>query len=167
MSAVISPEKLYQDYRDKVEGYIYSHVQNEQDRQDLAQQVFLKATAALHSYDPARGAVGTWLYAITRNVVTDYYRAKSREPIPLDPDEAAIPDEAVGRILTQEILDALAGALEQLPERERNIVIWRFYHGISPQEIAEKTGISYANVRFLQHSALKKLRDWLTDTELF
>ena len=167
MSAVISPEKLYQNYRDKVEGYIYSHVQNEQDRQDLAQQVFLKATAALHSYDPARGAIGTWLYAITRNVVTDYYRTKSREPIPLDPDEAAIPDEAVARILTQEMLNALAGALEQLPERERNIVVWRFYHGISPQEIAEKTGISYANVRFLQHSALNKLRDWLTETEIF
>ena len=59
MSAVISPEKLYQDYRDKVKGYIYSHVQNEQDRQDLAQQVFLNATAALDRYDPARGAIGS------------------------------------------------------------------------------------------------------------
>lgn len=135
MGAVISPEQLYLDYRGKVEGY---HVQNEQDRQDLAQQVFLNATAALDRYDPARGAIGTWLYAITRNAVIDYYRERKHEPLPAELDESAIPDEAYERMLTREMLDALAAALERLPERERNIVIWRFYHGISPQEIAKK-----------------------------
>ena len=167
MSAAITPEKLYLDYRDKLAGYMRSHVRNEQDRQDLAQQVFLKVTAALDSYDPARAAPGTWIYTITRNVVTDYYRAGSRAPVFAELDENAVSDAADDRLLTAETLDALADALERLPERERNIVIWRFYHGISPQEIAEKSGISYANVRYLQHKALEKLRRWLTETELF
>ena len=167
MRAAVSFEELYRDHRDKVEGYIRAHVQNEHDRQDLTQQVFLNAAAALDSFDPTRGAPGTWLYAITRNAVIDYYRARSREPLPAELDESAIPDEAYDRMLAREMLDALAAAMERLPERERNIVIWRFYHGISPQEIAEKAGISYANVRFLQHSALKKLRRLLEETELF
>lgn len=163
MSAVISPEKLYLDYRDKVARYIRSHVQNEHDWQDLTQQVFLTATAALDRYDLARGAAGTWLYVITRNVVADYYRARNREPVMVDLDEAAIPGVADERMLTQETLDALADALERLPERERNIVIWRFYHGLSARETAEKAGVSYANARFLQHQALKKLQKYLTE----
>lgn len=43
----------------------------------------------------------------------------------------------------------------------------RFYHGLSARETAEKVDVSYANVRFLQHRALKKLRDTLEDTGLF
>lgn len=167
MSAVISPEKRYLDYRDKVEGHIRSHVQNEHDRHDLAQQAFLKAIAAKDAYDPLRSTPGTWLYTIHRNVVTDYCRAGSRKPILAELDANKVSDGADDRLLTEETLDALAAALKRLPERERNIVIWRVCRGISPQEIAEKPGISYANVRFLQHSALKKLRRRLTETELF
>lgn len=167
MSAAITSEALYRDYRDRVEKYIAAHVQNAHDRQDLVQQVFLNAIAALDRYDPARSAVGTWLYAIARNAVVDYYRSKSREPVLAELDETAIPDEEDASLLMREMLDALAAALEQLPERERNIVIWRFYHGISPKEIAERSGISYANVRFLQHSALQKLRRLLEKTTLF
>ena len=57
----------------------------------------------------------------------------------------------------------LAAALEKLPERERNIVILRFYHGLSARETANRVGVSYANVRVLQHGALRKLRRYLGD----
>ena len=169
MNALISPEELYVNYRDKVMRYINSHVSNEHDREDLLQQVFLNAVAALDGYDSSRAATGTWLYAIARNAVTDYFRRSGREPLAVDePDgevyggayDGAEPEE---RLLTQETLEALARALEQLPERERNIVIWRFYHGFSARETAEKAGVSYANARFLQHQALKKLQQYLTE----
>ena len=169
MSAVISPEELYVGYRDKVARYISSHVSNEHDREDLVQQVFLNATAALDGYDPGRAAPGTWLYAIARNAVTDYFRRGGREPAAVELDEAcggerysggAEPEE---RLLTQETLETLAEALERLSERERNIVIWRFYHGLSARETAERAGVSYANARFLQHQALKKLQKYLTE----
>ena len=174
MNAVISPEELYVNYRDKVMRYIGSHVFNEHDREDLLQQVFLNAVAALDGYDPARAAPGTWLYAIARNTVTDYFRRGGREPTTAELDEAYGGDEAYGdevyggaepeaQLLTQETLEALAQALERLPERERNIVIWRFYHGLSAREAAERAGVSYANARFLQHQALKKLQTYLTE----
>ena len=168
MSAVISPEELYVGYRDKVARYIHSHVSNEHDREDLVQQVFLNATAALDGYDPGRAAPGTWLYVIARNAVTDYFRQNGREPAAVELDEA-YGDEVYGgaepeaQLLTQETLEALAQALEKLPERERNIVIWRFYHGFSARETAERAGVSYANARFLQHQALKKLQTYLTE----
>ena len=166
MSAVISPEEFYVGYRDKVARYIRSHVSNEHDREDLVQQVFLNAIAALDGYDPGRAAPGTWLYAIARNAVTDYFRQNGRETLAIDePDGEAYVggEEPEERLLTRETLETLAAALERLSERERNIVIWRFYHGLSARETAERVGVSYANARFLQHQALKKLQKYLTE----
>ncbi len=166
MSAAITPEELYRNYHDKVERYIGARVGNIHDRADVLQQVFLSAISALDGYDPARSAPGTWLYAITRNTVIDYYRTKGREPVPAEWEESAAPASDVDeRILTQETLEELAAALERLPERERNILILRYYHGLSARETAQKVGVSYANVRFLQHSALNKLRRCMSETE--
>ena len=166
MSAAITPEELYRNYHDRVERYIGARVGNVHDRVDVQQQVFLNAVSALDSYDPARSALGTWLYAITRNAVIDYYRTKSREPVPAEWEESAFSASGIDeRILTQETLEELAAALEQLPERERRIIILRYYHGLSARETAQKVGVSYANVRFLQYSALNKLRRCLGEAE--
>ncbi len=164
MSTAITPEELYRDYHEKVARYISSHVPNAHDRADLQQQVFLNAIAAMDGYDPARSAPGTWLYAITRNAVTDYYRRRGREPVRVELDET-IPfaGETDDALLTEETLEALADALERLPERERDIVIFRFYHGLSAQETAVRIGVSYANVRVLQHNALRKMRSYLSE----
>lgn len=167
MSDIISPEKLYLDYHDKVERYIASRVTNEQDREDLASRVFQNVISALDSYDPSRAALGTWIYAITRNTVISYYREKKREPELVEIEQLAAAAEAEEHLPTSEMLEALAEALEQLPERERLIIVRRFYYGLSAKETAEKAGVSYSNVRFLQHRALKKLRDILEKTGLF
>lgn len=169
MSSRITPEELYQDYRGKVEGYISARVSNVHDRADLVQQVFLRAIQALEDYDPARSAPGTWLYTITRSTVTDYYRRSGRQPDFADFEEleevTAASTGAEEQVLTNEMLEALAAALEKLPQRERSIIIFRFYHGLSAQETAKRVGVSYANVRFLQYSALKKLRQYLGEED--
>lgn len=167
MSDVISPEKLYLDYHDKMERYIMSHVADRQDREDLVSRIFLNAIAALDSYDPSRAAPGTWIYAIARNTMISYYRERKRETELAKMQEQSAILEAEGNLLTNENLEALAAALEQLSEREHSIIIWRFYYGLSAKEAAQKAGVSYANARFIQHRALKKLRDILEETGLF
>ena len=165
MSKTITPDELYQNYSGKVERYVSAHVQNVHDRADVVQQVFLNAISAMDSYDSERSAPGTWLYAIARNAVIDYYRRQSREPLAAELEELTLTSpRADEQILTQETMEALAGALEKLPERERNILIFRFYHGLSAQETAKRVGVSYANVRFLQNRALKKMRGYLCET---
>ena len=167
MSKAVTPEELYENYRGKVERYVGSRVWNESDRADVVHQIFLNAIAALETFDPSRSRVGTWLYAITRNAVTDYYRRQAKDPIPTEWEELSLLTRTEEKALTRENLEALAAALEELPERERRIVVFRFYHGLSAQETARRVGVSYANARFLQHSALKKLRRALEKTGLF
>jgi RNA polymerase sporulation-specific sigma factor len=52
----------------------------------------------------------------------------------------------------------LRDALETLGERERNIIIQRFYHNKTQMEIAEEIGISQAQVSRLEKGALEHLK---------
>ena len=51
--------------------------------------------------------------------------------------------------------------MARLPERERDIVILRFYSGLPSREVAARMGLSDGNVRYLQTQALRKLRAML------
>lgn len=53
---------------------------------------------------------------------------------------------------------ALRDAMKKLGERERSIILMRFYKGKTQMEIADEIGISQAQVSRLEKSALQKIR---------
>ena len=81
-------------------------------------------------------------------------------------------DEAVGEIISdeapfeealdyEEMIDRLQGAVSKLPTDMRRVVELRFTEGLSARNVAEALNLSEANVRVLQHRALRKLREFL------
>lgn len=149
-------EKIYLDYRDKVYGYIVSKINNPHDAEDLTADVFVKIYAKLDTFDKSKASLSTWIYTVTRNTLTDYFRTrKVFAEIPEDvEDETSVVDE----ICNAETLEKLADALETLDKRERDIIILRYYSGKTLKEIAGKLGISYSYVKILQNKALEHLR---------
>lgn len=152
-------EKLYRDFYGKVYGYILSKTQNEQDAQDIAADVFLKVYEKLDTFDENKGSVSTWIYTITRNTLTDRFR--TRKTFAEIPENLAQDDSIEDGICNNEMLEELAKALEELEERERDIIVLRYYSGKTLKEIAEQMDISYAYVKILQNKALKKLKNFL------
>ena len=67
-------EDIYLSYHDKVSSYIRGKVDHHQDAEDLVSQVFEKVYGKLHTFDETKASQSTWIYTITRNTVTDYYR---------------------------------------------------------------------------------------------
>lgn len=55
--------------------------------------------------------------------------------------------------------DELRWALEQLPARERIIIVLRYFQEMSQQEVADRLGISQMHVSRLQRRALEQLRE--------
>jgi len=157
-------DRIYLDYKDRVYGYIIAKVANSHDAEDLLSCVFIKIYQKLDCYDSTKASLSTWIYTITHNEVCNFFRAKAKQRLVVDiEDITELSDGAepfIEILLKEEELEALAKALERLPERERDIIILRYYHGYTPAEVAELMKISYSNAKFLQHRAigiLKKL----------
>lgn len=162
MSDVILREQIYLDYKDRVYGYIMAKIANPHDAEDLLSCIFLKIYQKLDQYDSTKASLSTWIYTITHNQVCNYYRSKARQGRMADTEEVAELSDGsepiIEMLIKEEELEALAIALERLPERERDVIILRYYHGYSPTEVAVLMKISYSNAKFLQHRAISMLK---------
>ena len=152
----IQKEKIYRDYYGKVFGYILSKVSNRQDAEDIATDVFVKIYSKLDTFNESKASLSTWVYIVTRNTLTDYFRTrKVLAEIPEDiEDEASAED----KICNAEMLEILTNALETLEKRERDIIILHYYSGKTLKEIAERLSISYAYIKVLHNKALGEIK---------
>ena len=150
---MISAEQIYAEFHAKVAAYVRSKVANPHDAEELVSAVFLKVVQKADSYDPQKASLSTWVYTITRNTVTDFFRTRRTMVEFADwmADEPS-PD------LTDEALDALADALLTLKEKERDLIVLHYYHGHTLKTVAEMMGMSYINAKVLHKKALAGLR---------
>lgn len=145
---------------------------------DLSQETFLKAYAALASF--RRGAAfSTWLYAIAINQVrTEFRRRKSvkgQAMLSLDALSDAHGDDPGGRSAEpagagpspgdeaerREDAERLRRALGRIDEEYREAVVLRDLEGLSYDEIAEAIGVPAGTVRSRIHRGRAALRDLL------
>ncbi len=75
---------------------------------------------------------GPWVAAICRNVAKDMLRDRLRQRVPAQECEPQTPD---GRDDRQS--EVLTEALQQLPQRLREVVFLRFYNGFSYEKMAQ------------------------------
>jgi len=76
-------------------------------------------------------------------------------------DQTGEDDETIERLAER---DELASAMEQLPARQRVILVLRFFRALSQQEVARRLGISQMHVSRLQHKATDRLKHILQES---
>jgi RNA polymerase sigma-70 factor (ECF subfamily) len=142
---------------------------NTSDAEDIAQQVFVRVWKSAKRYVP-RAKFTTWLLKITRNLVFNELRRRSRHPqVPLqaeaEEEERPIRDENAvapdAAMLEQELQKAIDAAIANLPETQRLAVILRRYEELSYEEIAETLDQSVSAVKSLLFRARTELRESL------
>lgn len=70
-------EQIYKEYSDKIYGYIFLLVNDQEIAEDLTQDAFIKAYKCLDQFN-GESQLFTWLFKISRNVTIDYLRKKNR-----------------------------------------------------------------------------------------
>lgn len=152
---------LYDQYAEIIFRYVYSHLENRLDAEDLTEEIFLRAWRALPKYDERGLPFTAFLFRIARNSLIDHYRQRkpvqSLDDIEIQAHEAG-PEEAVDtRIENNDLRQRMA----ELREDYRNVLVFRFLSGLSPEETAQVMQRSVGAVRVLQHRALSALKDLL------
>ena len=143
--------QIYEEFQPKVRAYVRRKIHDPHDAEDLVSAVFMKVVQKLDTFDPAKASVSTWVYTITRNIVTDYFRTQRSmvafEDYMLDETE-----------LTDDALDSLADALMSLKEKERDLIVLHYYSGHTLKTVAEMMGMSYINAKVIHKKALTSLQ---------
>lgn len=159
MTAAEKSEALYLEFAPKVRSYVAGRLQNPQEAEDLVSEVFVRIYERLDSFNSERAALSTWVYAITKNAVIDYYRR--RRPQAELPEALAADEDMEEALAHADALERLAAALETLEERQRDIIILRYYRSMTLKDIAARMHISYAYVKVLHNGALRTLQQML------
>lgn len=152
-------EEIYSKFHDKVLYYIKGKVGVPEDAEDLCSDVFTKVYENFARYDKELASVSTWIYRIAHNAVIDHYRTKKTSE-ELSEDIVSGGDIEEG-VLTREMLEELGDALKQLSEKDRAIIIYRYYDGLSLKQTAEKLGISYSGCKLRHSNALAVLKRYM------
>jgi len=132
---------------------------------DAAQEVCMAVLTALSSYrDQGKGFLA-FVYGIAAHKVIDAHRAAGRhssEPVSAVPDGPDVSEGPEYRTLRFESAGEMGRLLEELPEKQRAILILRVVNGLSAEETAEAVGSTPGAVRVAQHRALGRLRKSLS-----
>lgn len=159
---------LYDYYFPRVYNYIRYRIQDAQATDDLTAEVFERLLRNLGKYRSERAPFSAWVFAIARHAVSDYLRTQRYKGwLSLDflhdqPAEAATPEDHAAE---QDIQHRLLAALQELDERERDLIALKFTGGLTNRQIAAMTGLRESNVGVILYRATRKLKVMLTEEE--
>ncbi len=122
-----------------------------QDREDVAQEVFVRVFRHLGGFQHGR-PFRSWVYRIAVNASHDYRRSRSRRtddaPLPeQEPEAAPAPGGAAETVAAAELRDRLHAALGLLSDRERAVFVLREIEGLDGRSVARVLGITQITVR--------------------
>jgi RNA polymerase sigma-70 factor (ECF subfamily) len=155
-------ELLYQRYARPVFGLALRRLGDRGRAEDAVQETFASIWRSAGTYRPDRGPGAPWLYAVARNAIVD--RARNRTEIPADiPDEPAHEPGPAEQAEQGWVSWRVHRALEELNEREREVISLAYWSGLSQSEVAEFLGIPLGTVKTRTRAALARLAEIMGD----
>lgn len=162
---------LVEKHQRAVIGTVAKMTNHSHESEDIAQQVFLRVWKAAGRYQPT-AKFTTFLFTITRNLVFNATRKKSRRKEHSleeqeddwhrsveDPGSSSRPDRSLANAELQKVVDQ---AIADLPEKQRLAVVLRRYEEMPYEEIASVLELSVPAVKSQLFRARTTLREALS-----
>ena len=153
-------ELLYERYVRPIFGLALRRLRDRQRAEDAVQETFAAVWRSAQSYRPERGPAAPWLYTVARNAIVDRQRAKVEQPAEI-PDTASAEAGPAERAETSFVSWRVHRALEELPEKEREVLELAYWSELSQSEVAAYLHIPLGTVKTRTRSALARLADLL------
>ena len=167
--------QLIERHSRRVRDYINMMVKDHDVAEDIFQETFIKAVRVI---DEGRytdnGKFLSWILRIAHNQVIDYFRAQ-RQDKAVSESEAGYDVLGTLRLAERTVEDALVSEqieqdvralVELLPAEQREVVMMRYFSGLSFKDIAEQTNVSINTALGRMRYALINLRRMIKEKNL-
>ena len=160
--------ELYDHYGRLIYSLIQRMVRNSAAAEDLVQETFLRIWNRIPAFDQERGALGPWVLTVARNRAIDYLRSTDGRMSAgvLDLDRLEHPAQFADfddRALSMDRARVLKEAFEKLTPNQKTVIELAYYEGLSQTEMAERMQQPLGTIKTWVRSALKVLREQLTE----
>ncbi len=159
---------IYQQYFTPVYQYIRLRVDNKQEAEDLASEVFFKMIKAFRGRHAPRHSLRGWLFKTALHVIFDHYGSRQKfttealdDWLPADTD----PDPETQFIRKLDIQRAQM-AMRRLSLEQQEVLILRFGQMLSLKETADIMGKQVNAIKALQLRAINSLRRILAEMRM-
>ena len=160
--------QLMEAYQNPVYNLCYRMLGNSQLAEDAAQETFWRAYKSLNRYDHER-SFATWLLSIAAHYCIDQQRRKRLPSIDLDEiiefsaeDTGPNPESAV---IKSEFSEDVQRQLAQLSDGDRAVLILRYWHELSEDEICQTLKITKSAVKSRLHRARRHMAEQWADSQ--
>lgn len=167
--------QLIERHSRRVRDYINMMVKDRDLADDIFQETFIKAVRVI---DEGRytdnGKFLSWILRIAHNQVIDYFRAQ-RQDKALSESEAGYDMLGTLKLAERTVEDSMVseqierdvrGLVELLPPEQREVVMMRYFSGLSFKDIAEQTDVSINTALGRMRYALINLRRMIKEKNL-
>ncbi len=139
---------LYRDHHTWLVNWIFTHVKENSDAEDLAQNTFLRLLGK--SEVPVLDTPRAYLKTVAKGLVINFYRRRDIEQAYLEalqnmPEPVAPSPEEICQ--TMELLVQISCLLEGLPEKAKQAFLMARLEGMKYQQIADQLGVTVSSVK--------------------
>lgn len=157
--------EAFAEFVDRFGGRVHAlarrYTRCEADAEDVTQEVFVALCKSIGNFR-GESALGTWVYRVTVNICLKHQSRRPPESAPLDDlpvaDAGPTPEDHAARA---ELSAQVEGALANLSDNHREVVVLHEMHGLTYAECAEALGVPIGTVKSRLFHAFGRLRELL------
>jgi RNA polymerase sigma-70 factor (ECF subfamily) len=145
--------RAFHEHKDAVYGFALRLIGSPETAEDVAQDCFLELLRHPERFDPARGPLRAFLFAVTRNLVCKRWRAEQRLNELGEEVQTETPDLISGPVSMM-----VSAAVQSLPPLQREALVLFEYEGFTIEEIADLVNADIGTVKSRLHRSRDRLR---------
>lgn len=131
---------------------------NFQEAEDIAQDTFVKAFIKLKHFNTDKSFF-TWMYSLSLNIIRNHLKKRKRASFTeIDENSAAEGVSQERSLINFQDMNRLQRSLNRLPQDVREIIVLKYYQGLSFESVAEIYGISLSAAKMRVYRGLEKLK---------
>jgi RNA polymerase sigma-70 factor (ECF subfamily) len=159
---------IYDAFNSPLFRYAYRLLGDEEAAEDVVAETFLRFLRSISAGGGPKNHLKAYLYRVAHNLIVDRFRRNPPIELSLDIDTLTLhnindnPEENTERSIEQA---QVRRDLWKLTSDQRQVIVLKFFEGLSNQEVSEVLGKPVGAVKSLQHRGLNALRRLLADLE--